>query len=30
MTMTSRFPGQAGEDLGREAAEEYERDRGYR
>jgi hypothetical protein len=29
MTMTSRFPG-AGEDLGREAAEEYERERGYR
>jgi hypothetical protein len=29
LTMTSRFPG-TGEDLGREAAEEYERERGYR
>lgn len=27
MTMTSRFPGQAGADLGREAAEEHDRER---
>ncbi len=30
MTMTSRFRGLAGEDPGREAAEEYERERGCR